>query len=900
MNNKKLMLIDGNSILNRAFYGLQGKEILATSDGLFTNAVFGFINIMNKYLDEENPGYLCVAFDLKGPTFRHKEFDGYKANRKGMPQELAVQVPVIKEVLDAMNIKRLEYEGYEADDILGTVSLCAEKEGLEVVILTGDRDSLQLASDRTRIKLPVTKGWKTETEEYDYGKVIERYGVTPELFIDVKGLMGDTSDNIPGVPGIGEKTAVELVKNFGTIESIYENIDKVDKKSVKQKLEANMELAFLSKKLATIDRNAPERCGLKNLQDLQRKEVDRENLYGLFKRLEFKSFIEKYNLKEEKAKAPVKLRDVEAVGNAERLEEIKKEILCKKKCSIYYIIEKVDDFNSSLKGAGISWEKGKAAYIHTTGDLTEDIFLERFKEVFEADEVKKYGHDLKNLIVYLKNKGISLNGLSFDTMIGAYILSPSRDTYTVTELSEDYMGSDVPSIEEMLGKGKKRLQINDIPINELALVIGAYSELIFDLYELIHKKLEENDQLKLYYEIELQLVEVLADMEHLGIKVNIETLKSFSVEMEERINLLIRDIYDLAGEEFNINSTKQLGVILFDKLKLPVIKKTKTGYSTDVEVLEQLEPMHEIVAKLLEYRHLVKLKSTYVEGLMKVINPKTGRIHSSFNQTVTVTGRISSTEPNLQNIPVKLEMGRNIRKVFVPENENYLLSDGDYSQIELRVLAHITGDENMITAFNNNEDIHTSTASKVFNVPKDQVTSFMRSSAKAVNFGIVYGIGDFSLSKDLGITRKQARKYIDEYLEEYSKVRQYMHDTVVQGKEMGFVSTIYNRRRYLPELKSSNFNIRSFGERIAMNTPIQGSAADIIKIAMVKVYKALKDRNLRSRLILQVHDELIIETYKDEIKEVEELLKSCMETVASLLVPLTVEVKSGATWYEVK
>jgi DNA polymerase-1 len=452
----------------------------------------------------------------------------------------------------------------------------------------------------------------------------------------------------------------------------------------------------------------------------------------------------------------------------------------------------------------------------------------------------------------------------------------------------------------MLGKGKKRLQINDIPINELALVIGAYSELIFDLYGLIHKKLEENDQLKLYYEIELQLVEVLADMEHLGIKVNIETLKSFSVEMEERINLLIRDIYDLAGEEFNINSTKQLGVILFDKLKLPVIKKTKTGYSTDVEVLEQLEPMHEIVAKLLEYRHLVKLKSTYVEGLMKVINPKTGRIHSSFNQTVTVTGRISSTEPNLQNIPVKLEMGRKIRKVFVPENENYLLSDGDYSQIELRVLAHITGDENMITAFNNNEDIHISTASKVFNVSKDQVTSFMRSSAKAVNFGIVYGIGDFSLSKDLGITRKQARKYIDEYLEEYSKVKQYMHDTVVQGKEMGFVSTIYNRRRYLPELKSSNFNIRSFGERIAMNTPIQGSAADIIKIAMVKVYKALKDRNLRSRLILQVHDELIIETYKDEIKEVEELLKSCMETVASLLVPLTVEVKSGATWYDVK
>ncbi|HEY9061593.1 MAG TPA: DNA polymerase I [Pseudobacteroides sp.] len=900
MTNKKLMLIDGNSILNRAFYGLQGKEILATSDGLYTNAVFGFINIMNKYLDEENPGYLCVAFDLKGPTFRHKEFDGYKANRKGMPQELAVQMPVIKEVLDAMNIKRLEYEGFEADDILGTVSLCAEKEGFEVVILTGDRDSLQLATDRTRIKLPVTKGWKTETEEYDYGKVIERYGVTPELFIDVKGLMGDTSDNIPGVPGIGEKTAVELVKNLGTIENIYENLDKVEKKSVKQKLEANKELAFLSKRLATIDRNAPERCGLDNLQSLQRKDVDREKLFALFKRLEFKSFIEKYNLKEEKAKSPVNLMSVETISDTGRLDMIKNQILSEKKCSIYYIIEKVDDFNSNLKGAGISWGKDKSVYLQITGEFTEDVFIDRFKEVFESDEVKKYGHDLKNLIVYLKNKGVSLNGLSFDTMIGAYILNPSRDTYTVTELAEDYMGSDVPSIEEMLGKGKKRLQINDLPLDELASVIGLYSELIFSLYELIHKKLDENDQLKLYYEIELPLVEVLANMEHLGIKVNIETLKSFSVEMEDRISQLIKDIYEFAGEEFNINSTKQLGVILFDRLKLPVIKKTKTGYSTDVEVLEQLEPMHEIVAKLLEYRHLVKLKSTYVEGLLKVMNPRTGRIHSSFNQTVTVTGRISSTEPNLQNIPVKLEMGRKIRKVFVPEDENYLLSDGDYSQIELRVLAHITGDENMIAAFISNEDIHTSTASKVFNVPKDQVTPFMRSSAKAVNFGIVYGIGDFSLSKDLGITRKEARKYIDEYLGEYLKVKQYMHDIVVQGKEMGFVSTIYNRRRYLPELKSSNFNIRSFGERIAMNTPIQGSAADIIKIAMVKVYKALKDRNLRSRLILQVHDELIIETHRDELNEVEELLKSCMETVATMLVPLIVEVRSGVSWYDVK
>ncbi|MDP4180926.1 MAG: DNA polymerase I [Bacillota bacterium] len=899
MNNKKLMLIDGNSILNRAFYGLQGKELLATSEGLYTNAVFGFINIMNKYLEEENPSYLCVAFDLKAPTFRHKEFDGYKANRKGMPKELAVQVPLIKEVLDAMNIKRLEYEGFEADDILGTVSLCAEKEGFEVVILTGDRDSLQLATQTTRIKLPVTKGWKTETEEYDNNKVLERYGVTPLLFIDVKGLMGDTSDNIPGVPGIGEKTAIDLVKNFGSIENIYENLDKVEKKSVRQKLEDNRDLAFMSKRLATIDRNAPEKCGLQNLEHLKKIEHNKEALFNIFKRLEFKSFIEKYNLTEEKAKVQVKLKDIELVDSMERLLEIKNEILDAKKCSLYYMLEKLDDFNSILRGAGVSWDKDRSAYIRIDEKLTEADFLNEFKEVFEDTKVKKSGHDMKNFIVFLKNKGIAFDGLAFDTMIGAYILNPSKETYTITELAGEYIGIEIASIEEIIGKGKSRTPITSIPSVQLASVIGSYSELIFNLQELIDKKLSENDQSKLYYEIELPLVEVLADMEYLGVKVNTWELKSFSIELEEKINLLIKDIYELAGEEFNINSTKQLGVILFDKLKLPVIKKTKTGYSTDVEVLEQLESMHDIVAKLLQYRQFVKLKSTYVEGLMKVINPKTGRIHSSFNQTVTVTGRISSTEPNLQNIPVKLEMGKKIRKVFVPD-EGYMLSDGDYSQIELRVLAHITGDEHMISAFSNNEDIHTSTASKVFNVPKDQVTSLLRSRAKAVNFGIVYGIGDFSLSKDLGITRKEARKYIDEYLAEYSNVKQYMHDIVVQGKEMGFVATIYNRRRYLPELKSSNFNIRSFGERIAMNTPIQGSAADIIKIAMVNVYKELKKRKLKSRLILQVHDELIIETYKDELKEVEELLKNGMENVADLLVPLTVEVKSGANWYDVK
>ncbi len=900
MENKKLMIVDGNSILNRAFYGLHGDKLLSTSDGLFTNAVFGFINILNKYLEEESPGYLCMAFDLRAPTFRHLEFEGYKANRKGMPDELAVQVPVIKDVLDAMNIKRLEYEGYEADDIIGAVSLCAENRGFDVVILTGDRDALQLATKTTRIKIPVTKAWKTETEEYDFDRVVEKYGVTPAQFIDVKGLMGDTSDNIPGVPGIGEKTALELIKKFGSIENLYENLDDVDKAAVKRKLTSNRELAFMSRKLAAIERNLPELCNMQYIDELERKEFDGERLYKLFKRLEFKSFIEKYNLIPDEPRSVLPLKQVERIESVEKLSALKNMIVATKKFALYYLLDRIDNYSSELAGMGISLEAGKSIYVKLNGELTEDDFLREFKEIFEDGNIKKLGHDIKNFIVYLKNKGVNFAGQGFDTMIGAYILDPSRDTYTISELAAEYMDSEVESIEQLTGKGKSFIPFGGLSAEKISSVAGVYSEIVLELKDVLEEKLKRNDQSMLYYKIELPLVEVLADMEYLGFKINTSDLKSFSAELEGKIGLLINEIYFMAGEEFNINSTKQLGVILFEKLKLPVVKKTKTGYSTDADVLEQLAPMHEVVSKILDYRQLVKLKSTYVEGLLNVLNPKTGRIHSSFNQTVTVTGRISSTEPNLQNIPVRLDMGKKIRKVFVPENEEFLLLDGDYSQIELRVLAHITGDENMISAFENNEDIHASTASKVFNVPKENVTSLMRSRAKAVNFGIVYGIGDFSLSRDLGITRKEARKYIDEYLNEYSKVKEYMYNIVRQGKETGFVTTLFNRRRYLPELKSGNFNIRSFGERIAMNTPIQGSAADIIKIAMVNVYHELKKRNLKSRLILQVHDELIIETYFEEKDEVTAILKDGMENAASLAVQLKVDVKAGRNWFEIK
>ena len=594
------------------------------------------------------------------------------------------------------------------------------------------------------------------------------------------------------------------------------------------------------------------------------------------------------------------VKESTCIEDLNSLKEFHNKVIEAGELSIYYLIDKVNNFDNKLIGLAMSCEVENSVFIKFNDSVNEGEFLKSFKDIFETKNIKKYGHEMKNFIVYLKTNGINLEGLSFDSMIAAYLLNPSSSTYTISDLAKEYLNVETESIEFLSGKGRNLVSYGDMNNENLSAVACMHVELIFKLKDKLFDILNENEQSKLYIDIELPLVEVLADMEYRGFKVDVEGLKLLSAELEGKINILTSEIHRLAGEEFNINSTKQLGVILFDKLKLPVLKKTKTGYSTDAEVLEQLSEKHDIVERILEYRQLVKLKSTYVEGLLSVINPNTGKIHSSFNQTVTVTGRISSTEPNLQNIPIKLEMGRNIRKVFVPTDENFILLDADYSQIELRVLAHITQDKNMIYAFKNDEDIHTTTAAQVFGVEKSEVTKILRSRAKAVNFGIVYGIGDFSLSKDLGITRKEARKYIDGYLDKYPNVRDYMHNTVEEGKVKGFVTTLFNRRRYLPELKSSNFNLRSFGERIAMNTPIQGSAADIIKIAMVKVYKSLKDKNLKSRLILQVHDELIIETVLNEKSEVEVLLKECMEEAAELSVPLSVEVKAGRNWYESK
>ena len=845
---KRLMILDGNSIVNRAFYGIR---LLTNSEGLYTNAVYGFVNILFKYLDEEKPDYLCVAFDVSAPTFRHIQYEKYKAQRKGMPDELRQQMPLLKEVLSAMNISMLELEGYEADDIIGTISNYCDKNDTECVIITGDKDDLQLATEKTRIKLITTRTGNSETVDYVADTVKEKYGVTPAEFIDVKGLMGDPSDNIPGVAGIGEKTAFELIQRFKSIERIYQDLYTIDiKDSVRKKLAEGKEIAFISKTLATIDVNVPINY---SIEDFLIKEYNVELLAPLFKRLNFNNFINRLKI-EQAPKEEIKFEEVSLSG----IDAIKNKI--RKQKIMYYLLCK--------DAIALATNENDIAIASIT---TKDI-----ADIFEDKSIKKIGHNVKGDIVKLNESGIKYNNLAFDTMIAAYIINPSRNNYDIAELSLEYLGYSVENTDEQ----------------RLSAIIG--------LHKYFDDKIHEYNQEQLFYEVELPLVEVLAAIQIYGIAVDKQKLTEFRDMLEVEINQLTADIYKCADFEFNINSPKQLGEVLFEKLKLPVIKKTKTGYSTDVEVLEKLKGSHEIIDMLMEFRHIVKLKSTYADGLLNVINPVTNRIHSSFNQTVTVTGRISSTEPNLQNIPIKTEMGREVRRMFTAGSDDYLLVDADYSQIELRVLAHIANDENMITAFKNNIDIHTQTASQVFGVPLNEGTSTMRGRAKAVNFGIVYGIGAFSLSQDLGITRSEAQKYIDNYLNTFSGVKQYMTNIVEQGTKDGFVTTLLNRRRYLPELKTGNFVTRSFGERVAMNTPIQGSAADIIKIAMVKVHKSLSENNMRSQLILQVHDELIVEAHIDELEEVKNILKTEMESAMSLLVPIDVDMNVGKTWYDAK
>lgn len=887
MDRKKLMIIDGSSLLHRAFYAL---PLLTTKEGMYTNGVYGFLTMLYRIKDEYNPDYLCVAFDKKGPTFRHKEYKEYKGTRQSTPSELAQQFPMIREILEAMNIVTLELSEYEADDIAGTLAKSGEEEGLDIILVTGDKDYLQLATDHTQVL--ITRKGISELDIYDRSKIIEEFGIEPSQFIDLKGLMGDKSDNIPGVPGIGEKTGLKLLIEYGNMDNIYNNIDNISGKKLKENLVENQSLAYISKRLGEIITHVPLDV---TMEDLKVKESDWNTLVTIYENYEFKSLLNKI---------PDEFQEKDEIINTvfhhkfiqqdftEVLEAIKKD----KKFAFKFIAEDLNYMESNIIYMGIKTKSSPNFIIDLKVD--KDGFITSFKSIFEDTSIEKIGHSLKNDILLLFRLGIQINNYSFDSMIGQYLINPAQSNYSINHLSEDYLGYYGLDEETLLGKGKNKKNYRDLTGDEVSIYLSFILETVFKLEEKIKKQIIEQDMEELYYKVELPLVEVLSSMEFYGFKVDKDELIHLGVEYDVEIEELTTSIYEMADMEFNIKSPKQIGEVLFDKLGLPVIKKTKTGYSTDIEVLEKLLDQHPIIEKIIRYRSIVKLKSTYIDGLISLINEDTNRIHSSFNQTIAITGRISSTEPNLQNIPIKTEEGKKIRKAFIAETPGFKLLDGDYSQIELRVLAHISKDPKMMEAFLNNEDIHTKTASEVFHVPMDEVTPSIRNNAKAVNFGIVYGISDYGLSRDLNIPRKEAKEYIDNYLDNYKLIKQFMIDIVEEGKANGYVETILHRRRYIPELSAKNFNVRSFGERIAMNTPIQGSAADIIKVAMVRVYDELKARGLKSRLILQVHDELLIETSVDEIDEVKALMKDIMENSIKLDIPVKVDLKLGDNWYD--
>lgn len=865
---KKLLILDSNSILNRAFYGVR---YLSAKDGTPTNAIYGFLNILLKLIKEQKPDYICAAFDVKAPTFRHKQYEGYKAQRKPMPEGLAAQMPLAKDVLRAMGVTILEKEGYEADDIIGTVARLCEESEISCFIATGDKDDLQLASDKTKVILTVTKSGYNETIIYDDKAVKEKYHVTPTEFIDVKALMGDPSDNIPGVKGVGEKTAMSLIEKHHSIEYIYENIDGIGLKgAMLQKMKDGREMAFMSKELATINRNTPiefnaEECVFDGFEN-------NGELYEILKRLELNSIIKKLDLS-----GGDNVKENEDIFKDFSYQVGDKNMISGDKVTVVLDFDG-DNISSAAVGAG-----NNAVVLNEQDDI---------KELLEDDSIAKVMFDVKEAIVKLNGR-IDIKNISDDTAIAAYLVDPAKNEYTIEKLASEYFGTVIEKPEV------KQLSLLDDVETDRSEYLAKCAVALGVLNDRIGDKIKENGQEKLYQEVELPLVTVLAHLEINGFLVDDNQLKEFADKLGEKIDALTNEIYMLAGEEFNINSPKQLGVILFEKLELKPVKKTKTGYATNADVLEKLRDKHPIVNFIMEYRQLAKLKSTYCDGLTAVVNPNTHRIHSVFTQTVTVTGRLSSTEPNLQNIPTRTELGREIRKMFVAK-DGYVLVDADYSQIELRVLAHIANDETMINAFRNNEDIHAVTASQVLGIPLEDVTKEQRSSAKAVNFGIVYGIGEFSLAQDLHISVKEAKAYIESYLEKYHGVRNYMESIKEQAKKDGYVKTMLNRIRYIPELKSPNYNIRQFGERVALNTPIQGTAADIIKLAMVRVDNRLINEGLKSKLILQVHDELIVEAHKDEVDKVKQILSEEMQSAMELNVPLKVDMSTGHSWYDAK
>lgn len=882
--------------------------MLQTADGTYTNAVYGFLAIMFKELEELKPEYIAVAFDLKAPTARHLMYEGYKATRKGMPEELAKQMPILKKVLHSMNIDIIEMEGYEADDILGTLAKKGEEKGIEVILLTGDRDSFQLATDNVKIYIPRTKAGKTETEIYDRAKVIEEYGVEPVQMIEVKGLMGDTSDNIPGVPGIGEKTALSIIKEYGNIDNLYEKIEtNTDNLKGKQreKIVCNKDLAILSRTLGTINVDVPIE---KEIEDFKRKEWNKQEVLSIFEELRFNRYIERFKLKDNnelssnESEVKNKYEIVEVKDKAELKKILEK---LKKEEKIFFYTEYIEDersrINKKVKSISISdLEENKVYYC-----IIDEIRLDNFKEIFENKNVLKCSNELKTLYIVLKENNIFLENFMFDVKIAGYLLNSTTNLYTIKDLVKTYLDENIDDYVSEKEEKQEQMNLFESNINDkeenkkIDEISIAKAYFISRLYKVLIEELKKHGMYELFLDVEMPVMEVLADMQYEGIYVEKQELIDFGLDLKAGLEKLTEEIYNLAGETFNINSPKQLGELLFEKLGLTIVKKTKSGYSTDVDTLEKIKSEHPIIDKILDYRQLMKLNSTYVDGMLPCINKYTNRIHSSFHQTVTATGRISSTEPNLQNIPTRIEHGKLLRKVFKPEKGKVFV-DADYSQIELRLLAHISEDEAMVEAFNNNEDIHKQAASRVFGVPMDEVTKELRSRAKAVNFGIVYGISDFGLAEQIGASRKEAKNYIEQYLEKYNGIKNFMTQIIDDTKEKGYVETVYHRRRYVPELNAKNYMVRKFGERVAMNTPIQGTAADIMKVAMINVYKELKKRKLNSKIILQIHDELLIETDKTELEEVTELLVRNMEDVIKLKVPLKADVSVAENWYEAK
>lgn len=877
----KFVIVDGSSLFFRAFYAL---PLLKTKRGIYTNAVYGFVSMLENFLEEQDPDYVAVCFDQKGRTFRHEEYKDYKGTRDKTPSELEQQWPLVRKILDLMNIVTLDSPKFEADDIAGTLAKIGKEAGLSVALLTGDRDYLQLIEEDVEVYL--TKKGITKTERYDTARIEDEYGLSPKGLIDLKGLMGDASDNIPGVPGIGEKTGLKLLHQFGSMEEIYDHLEDVPGKKLKENLRENRTQAFMSKRLGTIVTGVPLDI---TLEEVKKVDYDYQALGEMYREYELNTLLKRLPPEYAESGEPVwegdSFEEVSLKDLVERAQELPRFAFTF--LSDGKIYEGVEPFALALKG--------EETPVYIAYDPKDPVLL---RDIFRSD-AKKITHGVKETWLILLAKEVAMENFLFDTELAQYMLKPGQSNYSVEELSKDYFGFTYGTLEELQGRGKKKLSLADVEREELSKYLAFITGRIFPLYGAQVPVMEEQKMMDLFEKVELPLAEVLASMELEGIKVDGDVLLEIGKELEGEIASLTEKIYKEAGEEFNINSPKQLGEILFEKMGYPVIKKTKTGYSTSVEVLEKLRDYGPIVDYVLRYRQLAKLQSTYVEGLGKLVNPLTRRIHSNFNQTVTATGRISSTEPNLQNIPIRTEEGRLIRKAFVAE-EGKVFIDADYSQIELRILAHISGDEEMLQAFRRGEDIHRTTAAQVFHVAPEEVTPLMRRRAKAVNFGIVYGISDYGLSRDLDIPRKEAGSYIENYLDHFKGVHKFMEEIVKQGKRDGYVETIFHRRRYIPELSAKNYNVRAFGERIALNTPIQGSAADIIKIAMVAVYQGLKKAGCKGKLLLQIHDELILEAPQEEKEFLSGKLKEWMEEAAELSIPLVVDLETGKSWYDTK